>query len=291
VSNGTSLGYAEAFVDIDHAPPRAPPPGDLYLLAIGVNEFTGLKDADLAYAARDAEEFARLFRAEGARHFRRVFARTLSDLGPAKPHRAAIVDALDFATDAGEHDTVVVFLASHGVSDAGGDYYFVPRDALAGDLAAAAHGAGVDAPSLIRASAFVERLGRVAGRRILIVDTCYARGIEGRPGLQTLGKRSATSLISLVLAAKGSEESQEYPPARHGLFTHALLEGLRGAADADRDGAVTLAEAFGYAVPVVERLRDRSAGPQTPQLLAPEPLGGTVLVRRRGTAPPTAALE
>lgn len=291
VSNGTSLGYAETFVDVESHQAPAPPAGDLYLVAIGVNEFPGLKDSDLAYAARDAEELARLFREQGARHFRRVFTRTLSDLGPAKPDRAAIVDALDFAADAGERDTVVVFLASHGVSDAGGDYYFVPRDAKAADLAAVMHGSGVDAPSLIRSSVFVEGLRRVAGRRILIVDTCHARGIEGRAGLQTLGKRSATSLLSLVLAAKGTEESQEYPPARHGLFTHALLEGLRGPADADRDGVVTLAEAFGYAVPVVERLRNKSTGPQTPQLLAPAPLDGTVLVRRDDARAATAASE
>jgi hypothetical protein len=82
-----------------------------------------------------------------------------------------------------------------------------------------------------------------------------------------------------MLAARSDESSQEYPPAQHGLFTHALLDGLRGAADADGDGVVTLAEAFGFAGPQVERLRDRGLGPQTPQLVAPEPLGRTVLTR------------
>jgi uncharacterized caspase-like protein len=120
----------------------------------------------------------------------------------------------------------------------------------------------------------------VAGRRILILDTCHARDVEGRVDVQSLGKRSAASRFALVVASKGDEESQEYAPARHGLFTHALLEGLRGPADADRDGLVTLDEAFRFAVPVVERLRDRSIGPQSPQLLVPGPLGGTVLARR-----------
>ena len=149
----------------------------------------------------------------------------------------------------------------------------------------AAHGHGADAPSLIRWSVFFDALRRAAGRRVLVVDTCHARGAAGRPDLQSLAKRSAAARFSLVLASGQQEESQEYAPARHGLFTHALLEGLRGAADADRDGVVTLSEAFRFAAPMVERLRDSKIGPQTPQLLAPEPLGDTVLAR----TPPGAA--
>ena len=82
-----------------------------------------------------------------------------------------------------------------------------------------------------------------------------------------------------MVAAKGHEHAQEYAPGRHGLFTFALLEGLRGAADDDGDRRVTLAEAFRFAVPAVERLRDRAVGTQTPQLVAPEPLGATALAR------------
>jgi uncharacterized caspase-like protein len=280
VSSATSLGFAETHVDADVAPDRPPPVGNLYLLAIGVNTFSDLKDAALAYAARDAEELARFFREEGARHFRQVFVRTVSDLAETPPDRASILAALDFAADAGELDTVVLFVASHGVSDASGDYFFVPRDARPSDVAAVVHGRGADGASLIRWNALADALARVAGRRILILDTCHARDVEGRVDVQSLGKRSAASRVSLVVASKGDEESQEYAPARHGLFTYAFLEGLRGAADVDRDGFITLEEAFRFAAPVVERLRDRSIGPQTPQLLAPGSLGGTVLARR-----------
>jgi WD40 repeat protein len=280
VSSGTSLGVAETYVDADAAPARPAPAGDLYVLAVGVNVFPGLPGAALAYAARDAEELARFFREAAPRHFRRVFVRTVSDLGDAPPERANILAALDFATGAGEHDTVVLFLASHGVSDASGDYFFVPRDARAADVAAVVHGGASDAPSLIRWSTLADALRRVAGRRILILDTCHARNAEGRIDVQSLGKRSAASRIGLLVASKGDEESQEYAPARHGLFTHALLDGLRGAADGDGDGVVTLEEAFRFAQPVVDRLRDRAIGPQTPQLIAPESLGATVLARR-----------
>ena len=55
-------------------------------------------------------------------------------------------------------------------------------------------------------------LRRTAGRRILIVDTCYARSVEGRADLQSLAKRSAASRFALLLASQSHEESQEYPP-------------------------------------------------------------------------------
>jgi hypothetical protein len=284
VSNGASFGVAE--LNVEAAGVRsALPAGDLYVLAVGVNDFPGLAGANLGYAARDADAFGRFFAEQGPRHFRRVHARVLSDLGAEPPERARIVEALGFLADAQAHDTVVVFLASHGISDATGEYFFVPRDARADDLARAVHGQGAEAPSLIRWSVFFDALRRTAGRRVLVVDTCHALGAAGRPDLQSLGKRSAAARFSLVLASRQDEESQEYPPARHGLFTHSLLAGLDGAADADGDGAITLAEAFRFAAPMVERLRDREIGPQTPQLLAPEPLGSTVLARTRLEAP------
>ena len=221
-------------VDVAAANAPAPPAGDLYLLAIGVNEFPGLKDANLAYAARDAEEFARLFARQARPAFPACPRPHPLRSRPVPPDRAAIVDALDFAAEAGERDTVVVFLASHGVSDAGGDYFFVPRDARADDVAAR------DARERRRRIVAdpLERALRCAppGRRPPHPDRRHlsrARHRGPAPDLQSLGKRSATSALSLLLAAKGSEESQEYPPARHGLFTHALLEGLRGGADAD----------------------------------------------------------
>jgi len=291
VSTGAALGVAETFVDVALSGSGQPAAGNLYVLAIGVNEFPGLRDANLAYAARDAEALAAVFASLGPGTFRRVSTRTLSDLGEVKPDRAQILHALDSFADAREDDTVVLFLASHGVSDASGNYFFVPRDARPEDVAAVVHGGAAEAPSLIRWTVFFDALRRSAGRRVLIVDTCNARNMEGRADLQTLGKRSAAARFSLVLASKGQEDSQEYAPARHGLFTYALLSGLQGAADANGDGFVTLGEAFRFAVPVVDRLRDRGLGSQTPQLVAPEPPGDTILLRTSADAAPTARAQ
>ena len=53
--NGFSMGVAEAYLALPKSIEVVPQKGDLYLLAIGVNEFTKLgEDAELAYAAQDA---------------------------------------------------------------------------------------------------------------------------------------------------------------------------------------------------------------------------------------------
>jgi WD40 repeat protein len=284
VANGASLGLAEAYIDRGEGPARMPRPGTLHVLAIGVNAFPGLADANLAYAARDASEVARVLAEQRGDQFAAVRASVISDLAGGGPDRARILAALaDFAGNATADDTVVLFLASHGLSDDAGNYYFVPRDARAEDVDAVRRGTGGEASSLIGWRAFVDALRGAAGRRLLVVDTCRARGIEGRLDLHSLAKRSASSRFALLVASQAGEDSQEYPPAGHGLFTHALLEGLRGASDADGDGRLTLQEVFDYVVPLVERLRARGVGPQTPQLLAPAPLSATTLAR---TAPP-----
>ena len=51
----------------------------------------------------------------------------------------------------------------------------------------------------------------------------------------------------MIASSTGSELSQESPELGGSYFTHHLAVGLRGAADIDRDGRVTLREAYEYA--------------------------------------------
>lgn len=278
--NGLSLGVAETYLSLPEALPRKTPVGNLYLLAIGVNDFPALKEGtNLLYAARDAEEITRAFKEYGAGHFRRVHSRLINDNTPEKPTRAAILDALSFIEQAEAADTVVVFLASHGISDRAGNYYFVPRDARPDDLARLEKGGEIR--SLIPWTAFFDTFRKTAGRRLLIVDTCQARNIEGRFESHSLMKRSSASLFSLMLASKGDEESQEFPDSRHGLFTYSLLTALSDENDRNGDGYLSQTELFEAAARIVEKHRDREIGPQTPQLVAPPPLRELPVARLR----------
>lgn len=267
------MDVAERYLALAPGPDLRPEPADLYLLAVGVDRFPGPDPSlTLSSAANDAEQFAAALGAAGARRFRHVHVRTLSDKGVV-PDRAAVLEALRFLAEARGTDTVVLFLASHGISDLAGNYYFVPRDVKRADVDVLLDGKPLQEPSsLIGWQSFFDALRGVAGQRLLIVDTCQARNITGNLRDFSLVKRSASSHIAFVLAARGDEESQEYSPANHGLFTFGLLQGLTLASDRDGNGIVTLAEWFRFAAATVERLRDRSIGPQTPQFVAPQAL-------------------
>ena len=79
---------------------------------------------------------------------------------------------------------LVVFLASHGLSDQAGNYYFVPTDAKEEDLikldAAGERGAqsiSSKLPSLISWKVYFDALRSVPGKRLLVVDTPAAKGL------------------------------------------------------------------------------------------------------------------
>lgn len=275
--NGVSMGVAVAYVVLDAAPAPRPQRGDLYVLAIGTSTFAQLPPQTfLPFAARDSVEMAAALARNGAGHFRAVHAKVLADGAAAPPTRENILQALAFLQQASAADTVLLFLASHGLNDPAGNYYFVPGDARPADVDSVRRGAPAD--SLVPWTVFFEALRQAAGRRILMVDTCHAANIEGHFEPYALMKRSASSQFSLVVAAKGDEESQEYLPARHGLFTYAFLTAMNPGSDQDRDGLVTLREIFDQAIPLVEELRDRTAGPQSPQIVLPAALMRTALL-------------
>jgi hypothetical protein len=95
--------------------------------------------------------------------------------------------------------------------------------------------------------------GSVADAKIAIVDACEAglltqvKGAAAAPALEfALPADDAVSGIALVASTAVGEAAQESAALGGSFFTHHLEVGLRGAADGDADGRVTLTEAFRY---------------------------------------------
>jgi hypothetical protein len=105
--------------------------------------------------------------------------------------------------------------------------------------------------------------GSSARIRVLIVDSCRSgvltRGKGGRPApaIRIQVARAAGDGVVVLAASAAGEDAQESPELGGSFFTHHLLSGLLGAADADHDGGVTIAEAYNYAYE--NTLRDSSA--------------------------------
>jgi uncharacterized caspase-like protein len=50
----------------------------------------------------------------------------------------------------------------------------------------------------------------------------------------------------IITASDANEVSVERDELKHGVFTYYLLEGLRGKADLDKDGVITVDEVYRY---------------------------------------------
>lgn len=71
---------------------------------------------------------------------------------------------------------------------------------------------------------------------------------------------------SIVASCRANEISLELPDIGHGIFTHYLAEGLKGAADLNHDGVVTLEEIYAYVEPEVTKNSRAVGGNQHPVL-------------------------
>lgn len=281
VGTEMAIGVKEVSLPAVSRPPT-PVQGDLYLLSIGVRQFPQLPGKfELQFTERDAQEVGAFFQGQAGRQYRKVHSRVVSDTSVEVPTAETIASSLGFLKQAGPDDTVILFLASHGVRDQRGNYYFATANSRMEDLCSILQDDASPPADLCRGvtkttgartsfiewKMFYDALSASAGRRLLVVDTCEAGNISGRTESGTLRKRSASSHFSLLLAAGDGEESQEYRAGKHGLFTYAWLKALNGN---PANGIITLQQSFEEARSVVVRLRDVRGGPMTPSLDGPE---------------------
>jgi len=114
--------------------------------------------------------------------------------------------------------------------------------------------------------------GSAATARVLVLDACRSgsatRVKGGKPAPAFAIKivdRLSSEGLAVITSSAASEDSQESDGLRGSFFTHYLVSALRGAADRNGDGQVSLTEAYGYAY--ANTLRETSktlAGPQHP---------------------------
>ena len=189
----------------------------------------------------------------------------------------------EFLADRSPDDLLLVYLSCHGMIDLRRRLYFAARDTIKHRLASS----GVEANWLL------DQLEDCRARRqVVILDCCFsgafAQGSKGDTDLG-IGERLAGEGRGRVVltASRGTEYSFEGEPlqgedaARGSVFTSALVDGIRtGAADSDRDGLISVDDAYTYAF---ERVR-RAGASQTPQrwLYGAE---GEILLAHAPTAP------
>jgi len=230
----------------------------LYLLAVGESAYQkpGLK---LAFAAKDARDFAAAMQAQKGGLYRDVEVKLLPD-----SVKDQIEDGLDWLQhQVTSHDVGMIFLAGHGVDDSTGVYYFLPANA---DLDA------LKRTGLVF-SDIKTTMESIAGKAVMFVDTCHSGNVMGsrRGGPVDINAvvnelAAAENGVVVFAASTGRQFSLEDPQWQNGAFTKALVEGIDGKADYEHNGRITVNMLDLY---VSERVKELTKGQQTPSTTKP----------------------
>jgi uncharacterized caspase-like protein len=247
---------------------------DRWAVVIGVGEYEDKQIPRLRYAVRDAEAIYEFLTTQGG--YPKDHVLLLTDATEVKPTLLAIKRALgDFLTRrAGRDDMVLIYFAGHGAPevDAAGveadgvSKYLIPRDG--------------DADSLYTTAFPMEEIQRIflripSERVVMLLDTCYSGTAGGRTfarqRMRSTGlsdqflERLTRSRGHVIMTASGPNEvALENSTLGHGLFTYYVLEGLKGKADRDGDGLVSVSELYEYVQNQVDRKAQEVGGRQRP---------------------------
>ncbi len=211
--------------------PAAAGAESIYLLSVGNNQgHSG--EVQLKYAERDANKFANVLKRLGNVRAQDAIV-MLGDEG-AKITAAlrTLNGRIGSLSRAGRSDAILlVFYSGH--ADARGLH---PGDSTVSYKTLR---------KLIRASK--------ARLRVLIIDGCRSGGLTRVKGaksapsfnISTEGKLRTRGMVIITSSAAG-EDSHESERLQASFFSHHLTNALRGVADRNRDGRISLAEAYGY---------------------------------------------
>jgi tetratricopeptide (TPR) repeat protein len=224
-------------------------PGRTIAVVVGVSEFQpGV--TQLEFAGDDALRFASFLLTPrgGSVADLRLLVNAVS--GPIRRALSTLRDV------AGANDTVVIYIASHGLTK-DGDGWILTKDSDPQDLKDTA-------VSMSLIQHLVERELSQAGRVIVYVDVCRSGTIGTLPrdaaGVQVAGNINAN--LFGFMASKARESSFESKELGAGVFTYFLLQALNGAADRNGDRKVHVDE---LTLHVPARVFDYTKGRQYPQ--------------------------
>lgn len=253
-------------------------PRRVRMVIVGITDYNDNAIPRVAYASSDAQLFRSFALGAG------VPAENITLLVNEDATRNKITDALlrlkAATTDPSE--TAIFYFSGHGAPvveegkvTAG---TLVPHDAVDTSLAFT----GVELAMV------EETMTGLPGDSIVILDACFTgkqgRGVSPRgvKGLLVVPRNfrivSAPQKKTWWMAAtSGDNSANDFDKAKHGLFTHYLIQALNGerGVDADNNGLVTLREAFDWTKSRVESVSVKSLGRrQVPELAG---AGDTIL--------------
>lgn len=209
-----------------------------YALVIGINDYADRKIPDLKTGEDDAKAVYELLTDPCTGGVEKSNAYLL--LGEQATTRN-IRQHLYKLRQIPSKSTVFIYFSGHGAKEGDGACW-VTQDCILEML-------GATGLTNIDLQQFISRIP--SDRVVVILDCCYAaatvkegKAIEGDFS-EVLRKFTGKGRAYLMAAGSG-EEAIEAKGLKRSVFTHYLVEGMKGKADGDRDGVVVLTELTSY---------------------------------------------
>lgn len=264
--------------------PDTPIVPDLHVIAIGVSQFVQ-SDYNLTYADKDANDLVTLMK--GAKGYGQVYVHHFTNEQATASNILSIRSTLE-KTEVDDH--VIVFVASHGLLDDELNYYI------------AMHNTQFNNPKVggLRYDKLEALLDGIPARnKLMLLDACHSGEIDkeestlsasnvavsgsiksrGFKTVQTkssgIGLQSSFELMKelfadlrrnngavVISSASGKEFAFESSEWQNGVFTYALLEGIKYSyADTNKNKVISVSEIRNY---VDERVVQLTNGKQHP---------------------------
>ncbi len=228
--------------DVDTGIPHPRRSTNTIAVVLGVERYE--RAAPIVHAKRDAavfREYASALFGTGDDPLR-LALRTDDEVTSAEVHRI-FDDGGWLSRQVDANTDVIVYYAGHGATDGKTHTsYLLPND---GDPA-------FPAQSGLALTELYDRLAALRARSVTVfLESAFPDGARDAGSAPTGSRGVVLSLenpalrapsMAVFSATTAQQTAGSAPAQRHGLFTYWLLAGLRGAADTDGDGAITVGE-------------------------------------------------
>jgi len=233
---------------------------NLWILSIGINSYQDKNLNSLSYAAADSEGIVEVFSGQKGKLFREVNSLVINDRSHIKPTYENIMDNLNYLSKAGHNDVALLFIAGHGMNDDRGNFYFLPSDAVI-----------MENGTIKRSRAIswreIKSILDIPAKKLIFADTCHSEGVSGKKTRGVDNDRFVKELQGanavIFTSSRGRELSQESDKWKHGAFTYALIEGIKGKADLIKDGKISMKELDAYVSETVPKITNGAQHPIT----------------------------
>ena len=243
--------------------------GEKWAVIIGISKY---KDSrlDLKYADRDAQEFYDILTTKKDGYFE---PKNIFLLLNQEASRTNIYSALGtFLQKSATDDLVLIYFACHGSPDPARpqNLYILPYEADINNFS------GTCLPMWYIENSINDNLN--AKRVVIIADACHSAAIGGKRGRRGINSTKlvnnyfkklnasieGTALLTSAEAMEVALEGEQWGEG-HGVFTHYLIDGIKGEADGygggEEDGIISIGELFDY---VSDKVREATNNKQHP---------------------------